>query len=81
MNRTRAEHIQFCKENAYRQYEFDLSDNEFANYENAIQNACATMISDLAKHPETEELASLFIFNIMFIDTPEKMRSFIDGFN
>lgn len=79
--RTREEHIKFCKESAYKQYEFDKSGNQYSDPKNAYVNACTTMLCDMAKHPETQrasEACALLIFTVM---DEESMRRFIDGFN
>lgn len=71
---TRAEHLAWCKERALAY--LDQGD---------LQNAFASLISDLRKHPETEnhaaiELGSMLQFNGM-LSTAKDMRDFITGCN
>ncbi len=72
MNRT--EHLQWCKDRALA-------------YVNAgdLSQAYASMGSDMRKHPETEKHPAISLgFQMMFngfLDTREKMRKFINGFN
>ena len=72
--KTRAEHLQECKDRAIEYV--DRGD---------LQNAYASMASDLTKHPDTEKHAAIGLgMQLMMIgdlDTPEKMRRFIEGFN
>jgi len=50
-----------------------------------VNNALASMASDLGKHPETEGHAGiqLGMMQLMsgYLKTPEAMRKFIEGFN
>lgn len=71
---SRAEHLQWCKDRAL-QY-VDAGD---------IENAYASLASDLGKHPETEGHAAIG-FGIMMLmsgqlSTADQMRRFINGFN
>lgn len=79
--RTREEHIKFCKEQAYKQYEFDLSGKDYSRPGRAITNACITMLYDMGKHPETAKIAESLAMMTIFIKTESDMRRFIDGFN
>lgn len=81
MERTREEHVKFCKEQAYKQYEFDLAGKEYSQPERAIVNACTTMLVDMGKHPETAKVAESLVMMTMFVKTEDEMRKFIDGFN
>lgn len=70
----RQEHLEWCKKRALEY--IDMGD---------ISQAYASMVSDLRKHPETEnhpaiELGAMMLFTNNLV-TPEKMRKFIDGFN
>ncbi len=70
----RAEHLAWCKERALEYV--DRGD---------IQNAVASMLSDLSKHPETDRLskglfAALGIAAVRSGDSRE-VRRFIEGFN
>jgi hypothetical protein len=81
MKRTREEHIQFCKEQAYKQYYYDMAGQENSRPDSAIANACISMLSDLGKHPETDYISAMLVFLIPHIKDEKSMRSFIDGFN
>lgn len=71
---TRTEHIEWCKKRAL-QY-VDAGD---------LEQGYASMISDLTKHPETEKHPAAMLGVILLmngqLDTPQKMRDFINGFN
>lgn len=79
--RTREEQIIFCKEQAWKQYEYDISGKEFSNPDKAYINACTTMLCDLNKNPETASAAKSCAFLIFMVDSYESMKRFIDGFN
>lgn len=81
MDRTREEHVKFCKEQAYNSYEFHLSGKQYAEPDKAIQHACTTMLVDMSKHPETEKVAAALAMMVLFVDSEHEMRKFIDGFN
>ncbi len=81
MERNREDHIRYCKQEAYKCYEFHLSGKQYSEPDKAIQHACTTMLVDMGKHPETEKVAQSLIMMVMFIDSEIKMRDFIDGFN
>ena len=71
---TRAEHLQWCKDRALAYA--DQGD---------VNNALASMASDLRKHPETKghggvELMAMMAFAGQF-DCPGELRRFIEGFN
>lgn len=72
--KTRAEHLQWCKDRALEYIE--LGD---------VVNAWASMCSDLDKHPETSGHIGISLGMAQLIgrqlDTPEQMRKFIEGFN
>ncbi len=70
---TRAEHIEWCKRRAFEYVEAG-----------DMQQAWASMASDLGKHPETEshigiELGAMMLF-AGFLRDPIKMREWIEGF-
>lgn len=71
---TRAEHLAWCKERAL--VYVDHGD---------LHQAFASMASDLSKHPETEKHGAIELGMMMlmggFLDTPQEMRKFIEGFN
>jgi hypothetical protein len=70
--RTREEHIRWCKERAM---EYLVAGD--------LEQAVASMLSDLSKHPETEKLGEkLGMLGIMYVanhDT-DGVRRFIEGF-
>lgn len=74
MDTTRKEHLEWCKKRAL-QY-VDQGD---------LQQAFTSMASDLRKHPETENHSGMQMGMIFLmggeLDTPQKMRRFIEGFN
>ena len=70
----RQEHLEWCKKRAL----------EYVNMGDLSQ-AFASMLSDLRKHPETEnhpaiEVGAMMIFANL-LTTPEEMSKFINGFN
>jgi hypothetical protein len=71
---TRAEHLAWCKERAL----------EYCK-RGELTNAMASMASDLRKHEETAKHPGIMLgMSLMIIgdlNTSEKMRRFIDGFN
>lgn len=78
---SRGQHIQYCKDNAYAQYEFDVSGKEGSRPDEAIINACTTMICDLAKHLDTRDIIGSVALLAATVDSHESMCRFIDGFN
>jgi len=70
----RQEHLEWCKKRA-----LEYVDNGDLN------NAFASMSSDLNKHPETEKHSGIELGMMLLmgghLSTPEKMRKFIEGFN
>ncbi len=71
---TRAEHLAWCKQRALEYV--DAGD---------LNNAFASMSSDLSKHPETEKHAGITLGMMLLmsgkLNTVEEMRKFINGFN
>lgn len=71
---TRIEHMIWCKKRALEY--IDVGD---------LPNAFTSMTSDLTKHPETENHAGIERGTLMMLngllDTPLRMRNFIDGFH
>ena len=72
--KTRSEHLEWCKQRAL----------EYA--ENGdISSAIASMGSDLGKHPETKDHPAIKLGTMMLltgsIRTPEQAARFINGFN
>jgi hypothetical protein len=70
---TREEHLAWCKERALEYC--DIGD---------VQQAFASMGSDLGKHPETANHAGIRLGMMMLMSgrlgSPEEMRKFIEGF-
>ena len=70
----RKEHLQWCKDRAMEYVDKD-----------DVANAFISMASDLGKHPETADHAGIKLGLMLRIagelDTPIKMRDFIEGFN
>lgn len=71
--RTREQHLEWCKIRA-REY---LQHGD-------VMNAVTSMVSDLAKHPETTTEGNTFIFMLAMIAASsgsiEEARRFIEGF-
>jgi hypothetical protein len=71
---TRQEHLEWCKRRAHEY--LDSGD---------VQNAYASMASDLNKHPETQGHSAVSLGMMLMmsgnLSTTEEMRKFIDGFN
>jgi hypothetical protein len=70
---TRQEHLNWCKTRAL----------EYANSGN-YQEAIASMLSDLGKHPETEAagaLGGMMVIIELASPTKESVTKFIQGFN
>ena len=71
---TREEHLQWCKDRAL----------EYVK-QGDLQQAFASMCSDLNKHPETQNHIGiglgLGLLMIGKLNTQEEMRKFIEGFN
>lgn len=74
MEKTRDEHLAWCKQRAHECV--DRGD---------VSSAMASMASDLNKHPETENHAGITMGMMLLmgghLSTPHDMRKFIDGFN
>lgn len=71
---TRAEHLAWAKGRAL----------EYVDQGDLV-NASASMASDLRKHPELADHAGVELMMMQMVagmlDTPAKMRHFIEGFN
>lgn len=71
---TREEHLAWCKKRALEYVDMGQ-----------VQSAFASMASDLNTHPETEGHFGIQLGMLMLmgghLNTPEKMRNFIEGFN
>jgi hypothetical protein len=73
-NITREEHLAWCKQRALEYCE-----------DGDVQNAWASMASDLGKHPETRDHAGIRLGMMQLmaghLSAPAEMRRFIEGFN
>lgn len=71
---TREEHLERCKQRALEYVDAD-----------DLGQAWASMASDLGKHEETRKHAGIYLGTQMLfaghLDTPAKMRKFIEGFH
>lgn len=71
---TRAEHMQWCKDRALEYV--DIND---------LDQAMASMLSDLGKHDETRQHPTRELMVMMklggHLSTQAEMRKFIEGFN
>lgn len=71
---TRAQHLAWCKQRA-------LAELESGN----IEDAFASMASDLQKHPETQGHIGIQLGTMQLmggrLSSPQQMRRFIEGFN
>ena len=71
---TRQEHLAWCKKRAL----------EYCD-QGDVNNAWASMASDLDKHPETAGHSAIQIGMMLLMNgnlsTPDEMRKFIEGFN
>lgn len=71
---TRAEHLAWCKQRAL----------EYVDANN-LTNAMASLTSSLNKHPETVGHSGIELGMMLMLggrlNTPEQMRTFIEGFN
>lgn len=68
---TRAEYVQWCKDRAL----------EYVKAGD-LQNALASMMSDMSKREDTKPASVLFMLGTMELNNgPEAMRRFIEGFN
>jgi len=73
-SRTRAEHLQWCKDRAL----------EYAD-QGDLGSAMASMGSDLSKHPDTANHGGMELFGMLALAgqlrTAGEIRKFIEGFN
>ena len=71
---SREDHLEWCKKRALEYLD-----------RNELTNAFSSMVSDLSKHPETEGHMGIEMgLKLMlggFLNTRDKMREFIEGFN
>jgi len=72
--RTRAEHLQWCKDRALEYVESGDTAGAFSSFH-----------SDMRKHPETENNMALQMGSMLLfggnLNTPRQMRDWITGFN
>ena len=66
---TRSEHMQWAKDRALAY----LDDGDVAN-------ARGSMLSDLAKHPETAGMSQFALLSSMTLTDPDSVRRWIEGF-
>lgn len=74
--KTRIEHLRWCKTRAHQEYRFTACEDPKAARENAI----ASMISDLGKHPDTKVMQEMALTLSMTIHDERSLYRFIDGF-
>ena len=75
---TRSEHIKWCKDRAWKEYEFyKTRDGE----QTARSNAIASMVSDLGKHDETRRSVQIAAMLMLTVTDRASLARFIDGFN
>jgi len=68
---TRSDHLQWCKQRAMEYVE-----------QGDMDNALASMTSDLGKHPETRSSVQFCVMlGHMETESKERMKRFIEGFN
>ncbi len=74
---TRAEHVKWCKERAWQEYNYYAPKEGEAT---GRRNAIASMLSDLSKHEETAGMQQMaFAISMTVTDRPS-LAKFIDGF-
>ena len=73
--RTREEHLKWCKERAIQEMDFSKKPS----------SGIVSMMSDLRKHPETNHEAMISLCGMQLLINPTMTRqqviNFIDGFN
>jgi len=73
-NTTRQEHLDWCKQRAL----------EYCK-RGDTQQAFASMMSDLTKHPDTAKHGAIRLGSLLFfggkLDSTQEMAKFIEGFN
>jgi len=74
----RKEHLEWAKERAIGELEYSPGDA-------GITNAWASIVSDLGKHEETQDHPAIMLGTSLLmtnnLNTQDKMRDFIEGFN
>lgn len=79
MAKTRAEHLAWCKQRAWQEFDYYMKEEGF---ESAARNAKVSMLSDLGKHPETvdsQRTAGMLL--LMPTHSKHDVQRFIEGFN
>lgn len=78
MTRTREEHLAWCRERAVAEFEYYLIEDGF---DKAKRNACLSMVSDLRKHPETQNAAAAAL-TLMWepMTCRRDVENFLEGF-
>jgi hypothetical protein len=70
--RTREQHLQWCKDTAMKYWR-----------DGDLENACGSMVSDLAKHPETKDMNwAILSLGMIYVCQRDYdgMRRWIEGF-
>lgn len=79
---TREEHLKWCKDRAIAEYDFY---NKSSGSGEATRNGMTSMMSDMAKHPETNKAATQSLCLMQLVAHPNMQRqqfvNFIQGFN
>lgn len=76
-NKTREEHLKWCKQRAISEYDFYKGETE------KTRNGLTSMMSDLSKHPDTNSdvLRALCMMNMGRAMNRNSFVTFINGFN
>lgn len=72
--KTRIEHLRWCKTRAHQEYKAAMNPTD------ARENAIASMISGLGKHPDTRPMQELALSLSMTVHDERSLYRFIDGF-
>lgn len=75
--KTRSEHIRWCKQRAWQEHEHALRTEGAAA---ARQAACTSMLSDLRKHSETAGMVEMAFLMALTVNNDHELHRFIDGF-
>lgn len=76
---TRTEHLAWCKRRAMQEFDYYLKEE---GIEAAVQNASASMVSDLGKHPETASSQQTAVMLMLLpMSSRRDVQRFVEGFN
>lgn len=76
--RTRAEHMAWCKQRAMQEFDYYAKEEGIPA---AVRNASASMLSDVGKHPETAGLRDTVAMLMMLpMRSRADVQRFIEGF-